>query len=261
MNRELITLYNETMRRHTMVPGMVREETPHTVRYTTLTGSYRYVLWFHFDAVDMDARIAQEEAYARLHAKALCWRVHASDQPEGIGAALEQRGYQAESHSVQHFASVAALCATVAPPTRTDRITVRALTTPEALIAQNTVWRDVWPEDDHARYLADDQQKMRDGDTATRYWAAFDGDEPIGAGSLSHPPACPFALLIGGAVRAPWRGRGVYRALLAARFDAAHKMGVTHLAVDASAESAPVVAKLGFAPQERVVFYEKKFTT
>ncbi len=261
MNRELNDLYKETMRRHTRVPGMVREALPDVARYTAISGSIRYVLWFDFDAAHIDTVIAREEADARLHAKVLCWRVHASDRPEGLAAALVKQGYVADPDAVQHFAAVADLRAAAMPKQTDPRITVRALTTPEALLAQHTVWSEVWPEDDHARYLSDDQHKMRSGDTATRYWAAFDGDEPIGAASLVHPPACPFALLIGGSVRARWRGRGVYRALLAARFEAAHAMGVSTLAVDASAYSAPVVAKMGFAAQERVVFHEKKFRT
>ncbi|MEB0307171.1 GNAT family N-acetyltransferase, partial [Cryobacterium sp. 10I1] len=45
---------------------------------------------------------------------------------------------------------------------------------------------------------------------------------------------------------AEWRGRGVYRALVAARAQLAARRGVPYLQVDASDDSLPILLRLGF---------------
>lgn len=54
-----------------------------------------------------------------------------------------------------------------------------------------------------------------------------------------------FAGLWGGATLAQWRGQGLYRALVAHRARIALDRGVPYLRVDASADSAPILARLG----------------
>jgi GNAT superfamily N-acetyltransferase len=74
--------------------------------------------------------------------------------------------------------------------------------------------------------------------------ALVDG-EPAGAGGMSlYPP--DGATINGGSVRPKFRGRGIYRALVAARLDIARRAGVAGLAVWGGPESAPTLARLGF---------------
>jgi GNAT superfamily N-acetyltransferase len=56
-----------------------------------------------------------------------------------------------------------------------------------------------------------------------------------------------FATLWGGGTLPAWRGQGVYRALVAQRANLARGRGYRHLEVDASDESRPILARLGFA--------------
>lgn len=74
--------------------------------------------------------------------------------------------------------------------------------------------------------------------------ATLDG-EPAGAAGLTlWPPAG--AILNGGAVLPKFRGRGVYRALVAARLAMAREAGVEGLAVWGGSMSAPILAGFGF---------------
>jgi GNAT superfamily N-acetyltransferase len=74
--------------------------------------------------------------------------------------------------------------------------------------------------------------------------ATVDG-EPAGAGSLTlFPPEG--ATMNGGAVRQRFRGRGIYRALVAARLRMARDAGVAGLAVWGGRMSAPILERLGF---------------
>lgn len=60
------------------------------------------------------------------------------------------------------------------------------------------------------------------------------------------PPATEFATLWGGATAAEWRGRGIYRAVVAYRARLAKQRGRQYLQVDASDDSRPTLERLGF---------------
>lgn len=69
--------------------------------------------------------------------------------------------------------------------------------------------------------------------------------EPAGSAGLTiYPPHG--AILNGGAVRPKFRGRGVYRAMVAARIEMARAAGVAGLCVWGGPMSAPILERLGF---------------
>jgi GNAT superfamily N-acetyltransferase len=59
-------------------------------------------------------------------------------------------------------------------------------------------------------------------------------------------PGTGLAGLRGGSTLPGWRGRGIYRALVAARVRLAAAHGVSYLHADASPDSAPVLRRGGF---------------
>jgi GNAT superfamily N-acetyltransferase len=84
--------------------------------------------------------------------------------------------------------------------------------------------------------------------------------EPAGAAGLTlFPPAG--AILNGGAVRPKFRGRGVYRALVAARLAMAREAGAAGLAVWGGHMSAPILAGFGFVTVGWRKFYLDNFTS
>lgn len=74
--------------------------------------------------------------------------------------------------------------------------------------------------------------------------ASVDG-EPAGSGSLT-VDGPEGAAMNGGAVRPKFRGRGIYRALVAARLQIARDLGAAGLAVWGGPMSAPILERLGF---------------
>ncbi len=69
--------------------------------------------------------------------------------------------------------------------------------------------------------------------------------EPAGSSGLSlYPPHG--AIVNGGGVRPKFRGRGVYRAMVAARMEMARQAGVEGLCVWGGPMSAPILERLGF---------------
>lgn len=75
---------------------------------------------------------------------------------------------------------------------------------------------------------------------------AMAGDLPVCAARMELHPGTDFAGLWGGGTVAAWRGRGIYRALVAHRARIAAELGYRYLQVDASDQSRPILQNLGF---------------
>ena len=83
--------------------------------------------------------------------------------------------------------------------------------------------------------------------------ATIDG-EPAGSSSIAlFPP--DGAIINGGAVRPKFRGRGVYRAMVAERLRIAREAGAVGLVVWAGSMSLPILARLGFQKVSSRRFY------
>jgi hypothetical protein len=72
------------------------------------------------------------------------------------------------------------------------------------------------------------------------------GGRVVSAALLVFKPGTDFAGLWGGSTVLEWRGRGIYRALVAERAKLACARAVRYLQVDASDASLPILLKLGF---------------
>lgn len=79
---------------------------------------------------------------------------------------------------------------------------------------------------------------------------AFVDDQPVAAGYASYTPVG--LLLFGGATLPRARGRGAYRALVAARAREAAERGTPVLVTHAGQMSRPILERLGFAPVARI---------
>jgi GNAT superfamily N-acetyltransferase len=77
---------------------------------------------------------------------------------------------------------------------------------------------------------------------------ALAGDRPISAARMEMLPGTRFAGLWGGGTVEAWRGRGIYRALVAHRARVAAEHGYRYLQVDATSQSRPILERLGFVP-------------
>jgi hypothetical protein len=102
-----------------------------------------------------------------------------------------------------------------------------------------------------------DEQRLtedfeREGTVGSTY-LSFDralGDAPIGAAYAAYTPYG--LLLFGGVTAEPARGRGAYRALVAARAEEAAMRGTPVLVTHAGKMSRPILERLGFEPIARL---------
>ena len=93
--------------------------------------------------------------------------------------------------------------------------------------------------------LTDDARHDPDDSHSVHYLATL-GDEPIGTGRLTmynHEAQIAWV-----AVRAPWRGTGVGKALMQALLDGGRRAGGTVALLNAQTQAELFYAKLGFEP-------------
>jgi len=103
-------------------------------------------------------------------------------------------------------------------------------------------------EDDRAalaEMLEESYERERTGDSPRTYLALLDG-RPVGTGRALFAAESPAVLMIGGGVLPEARGRGVYRALVRARWDDAVAAGTPALVSHAGSMSRPILERLGF---------------
>jgi GNAT superfamily N-acetyltransferase len=103
----------------------------------------------------------------------------------------------------------------------------------------------VWDED-HG-WLPDmlERERAVDPEALTVVVAEAAG-EAVSAAWIRFEQGTGFATLWGGSTVPAWRGRGVYRALVAHRANLAAARGCRYLQVDASPDSRPILERLGF---------------
>jgi hypothetical protein len=133
---------------------------------------------------------------------------------------------------------------TTEPPPGPADVEARRVRTADEYAAARLLQFDVFdsPTDhrrDHAA-LADEFERGEGGPV----YAAWLGGELAAAGRAFSAPQG--AVLAGGATAQWARGRGVYRALVRARWDDAVERGAPALVVRAGSMSAPILRKLGF---------------
>ena len=82
-------------------------------------------------------------------------------------------------------------------------------------------------------------------DDGMELWVAEADGQIVSAGRLEPVHGTNFAGIWGGATRAEWRGRGIYRALTAARARSALDMGKTLINSDSTEDSRPILERSG----------------
>ncbi|MFI0773886.1 GNAT family N-acetyltransferase [Streptomyces sp. NPDC021212] len=225
-------------------PGTRVERVDGVVRQTGIADDWNGVLWSDLDASTADAAIAAQIRYFTAQGRAFEWKLYAHDRPGDLGGRLAAAGFAAEPEETVMVAPVGELLTDAELPEG-----LRLLRVTDAAGVDLMV-------DVHARAFGTDSGHLRhrllsrlreEPDTVVPV-VAMAGDRPVSAARMELPPGADFAGLWGGGTVAEWRGRGLYRALIAFRARVAAERGYRYLQVDASDQSRPILERLGFAP-------------
>lgn len=194
------------------------------------------------DGPALDALIARQRDYFAARGEAVEWKTYGHDRTADLPARLLAAGFAPEDLETVLIGPTAELAAEPALP---EGVRLREVTADEDLRAiadmQSAVWNEDcgWLAGEMARQIAATPQDIV-------VMVAEAGSEVVSAGRIEFRPGSGFAGLWGGSTLTPWRGKGIYRALVARRAQLAAARGVPYLQVDASANSAPILRRLGF---------------
>jgi GNAT superfamily N-acetyltransferase len=198
---------------------------------------------------EVDQTIAEVRGLLRAHGYVGCsWYLGPSCRPDGLPALLAERGFVPSTRPP--FEPVyTALSLTAPPPPRAptpgvEARVVRDLDEYRAAFRAGLEGHNESEEDIRRWLAAAPAFWHHESGIAKQTHIAFVDGIVAGLGFFAPGPA---AVLLGGsAVLAPFRGRGVYRALIASRWREAVKLGKPALTVHAGAMSRPILARCGF---------------
>ncbi|WP_175410885.1 GNAT family N-acetyltransferase [Streptomyces sp. TRM64462] len=244
-HKGVLDLYDRALRRDARPdgPGCRVERDGDVVRQTGPAHAWNGVLWSDLTADRADAAIDAQVRHFDALGLGFEWKLHAHDTPHDLGARLRAAGFEPEPEEALMVAEAARLAA---PPELPDGVELRDVTRPEHVRLMSDVHEEAFGTD--ATWLRERllEQLAAQPDTVAAVVALADG-RPVASARLETVPGTDFAGLWGGGTVPEWRGRGLYRALVAHRARIAAARGHRYLQVDASDMSRPVLRRLGFA--------------
>ncbi|QKW54532.1 GNAT family N-acetyltransferase [Streptomyces buecherae] len=219
------------------------ERTVDIVRQTSTTDGWNGVLWSRLTPETADAAIAEQVRHFGAAGVEFEWKLYDYDEPADLGKRLLAAGFVPEPTEALMVTEVERMTGDVPLP---EGVTLR----PVRDAADVGLMADV-----HARAFGTDAtrlhhriaEQLADGTDTMVAVLAMAGDEPVCAARMECYPGTDFVGLWGGGTVAAWRGRGIYRALIAYRARVAAERGYRYLQVDASDDSRPILHRLGFA--------------
>lgn len=243
---EVLALFDRRMRQEAAPdsPGAVVERVGDVVRQTGGgAGAWAGVLWSDLTEETADAAIAQQVAHAAETGREFEWKLYRHDGPADLGDRLLAAGFVPEPTEALMVAAVDGLMTDAALPegVRLQRVTDAAGV--ELVVQVHATVFGGGADRLRGRLLA---RLADDPDTLSMVVALADG-EPVCAARMELCPGTGFAGLWGGGTLPAWRGKGIYRALVAHRAREAAAAGYEYLQVDASDLSRPILERLGFA--------------
>jgi ribosomal protein S18 acetylase RimI-like enzyme len=173
------------------------------------------------------------------------WKTRGHDLPEDLPDRLAARGFVGQEPETVMVGPAADLAVDVALPAG---VTIRRVEVGPRLLDEVTR-AGAMQSHVFGRSAGRDAQRVSEqlaaDPTHLQLWVAEADGAVVAAGSLDVVRGTEFAGLWGGAVLAQWRGRGLYRALVAARARAALALGVRYLHSDCTPMSRPILERSG----------------
>lgn len=215
---------------------MIRVEYPNRgfVSYRSLAG---------LDGAEIDALIARQREFFAAKGQPVEWKLRGHDMPADLPERLRAAGFEPEDQETVLIAESADIVNRLEGREVVDGVTIRLAgerTDFERITAmESTVWNDDWS------WLTDDLERRHATGLTDIYVAEADG-HVVSAAWAVYKQNTEFTGLWGGSTLAEWRGKGIYKALVAVRAAQAVARGYKYLHVDASDDSSPILQRLGF---------------
>lgn len=225
-------------------PGARVERVGGVVRQVADAHGWNGVVWSDLDEAGADTAIAEQIAHYSGLGHEFEWKLYGHDLPVDLGQRLRDAGFSALPEETLMIAEVADLTLDIEPP---EGIRILPVTDRAGVDLVADVHEKAFGTDS-SRLRHQLLARLTDDPDSVVAVVALAGDVPVSAARMEMVPGTRFAGLWGGGTVEGWRGKGIYRALVAHRARAAVDRGYRYLQVDAMSASRPVLERLGFEP-------------
>jgi GNAT superfamily N-acetyltransferase len=241
-----LAAYDDQLRAQAETTGAMRTRQLGPLHLATFAGGRGFITY-------RDLNVADASATRRLVPKALShfrsdrdvtrveWKTRGHDHAPGLHEALVAHGFVSQDTETILIGEAHQLSVTVPLP---DGVTLRQVTA-EADVRRMSALQDEVFGDPVSADRADAVVHRLSLDDGMELWVAEAGDQMVSAGRLEPVPGTDFAGIWGGVTRPEWRGRGIYRALTAARARSALRLGATLIHSDSTDFSRPILERSG----------------
>jgi len=257
----LLAAYDDQLRTHAETDGASRVERLGPLWLATYDGRGGFVTYRDLGGADA-ATIGDLVAAALAHFRAdpaiatVEWKTRGHDRTPGLHEALVAHGFVRGERESVVVGEARALAVDVELP---EGVTLRRITAgPDAgrdVRAMLTMQAEVFGDADPDRRVPGLMRRLARADGLELWVAEADG-RVVGAGRLEPVEDSDFAGIWGGATLAAWRGRGIYRALTAARARSALALGKTLVHSDSTEYSRPILERAGLLTVSTTTPYE-----
>ena len=190
----------------------------------------------------LDHLIARQRDYFRARGQGVEWKLRAHDLPTDLPERLVAAGFAPEGPSTVLLGLAEQVAA---EPVLPDGVLLRRVSDAEDLRRIADQQTEVFGVD--CSWVAADLGARVSADPGQiTILVAEAGERLVCTAFAVYSPGTDFVALLGGATLPDWRGRGLYRAMIAARAGEAVARGFRLLHVDASPASAPILRRCGF---------------
>ncbi|MFJ9692252.1 GNAT family N-acetyltransferase [Kitasatospora sp. NPDC101183] len=242
---EVLALFDRQLRYGVTAdgPGGRVEREGGVVRFVGGERGWNGVLWSGLDEGTADAAIAAQVRYFGALGLEFEWKAYGHDRPGDLGRRLLAAGFTAEPEEAVMVARVDGLPAAVELP---EGVRLRPATDAAGVDLVVEVHEQAFGTSG-ARLRRRLLDQLAESPETVSMVVAMAGDEPVCSARMELNPDTDFAGLWGGGTVPAWRGRGIYRAVVAHRARQAAELGYRYLQVDATDQSRPILQRLGFA--------------
>ena len=244
--QEYLDAYDRQLRTDAETPSAVAVTRLGPLRLVTFAGGRGFVTYRDLGGAD-GAVIARWVEGALAHYREdpgitrVEWKTRAHDHAPALHDALVRNGFvPGEPESI--MIGEAALLAVDVPLPK--GIHLRRVTSEPDVRALSAMQEEVFGGG-FAQEMADALLRRLGFGDGMELWVAEADGEIVSSGRLEPVPATEFAGIWGGATRPEWRGRGIYRALTAARARSALVLGKRLIHSDSTEESRPILERAG----------------
>lgn len=244
--QEYLDAYDRQLRTDAETPSALAATRLGPLRLVTFAGGRGFVTYRDLGGAD-GAVIARWVEGALAHYREdpgitrVEWKTRAHDHAPALHDALVRNGFvPGEPESI--MIGEAALLAVDVPLPK--GIHLRRITSEPDVRALSAMQEEVFGGG-FAQEMADALLRRLGFGDGMELWVAEADGEIVCSGRLEPVPATEFAGIWGGATRPEWRGRGIYRALTAARARSALVRGKRLIHSDSTEESRPILERAG----------------